>query len=154
MKTAREIMVVEPKFCFKSDTINDVMQLMAATAVTVFPVVDANKKLCGLITSGDICKYIGSGPNDNLASNDVDEIINNKQVYVCGATDSIHSILKIMRTYKVKLLPVIDTNKNLLGIISLNHILLIAMGSEAAAKEISSVGDENVVKTLHSIASA
>jgi CBS domain-containing protein len=58
-----------------------------------------------------------------------------------------------MRTYKVGRLPVIDTNKNLQGLVTLTDILrTTAATNNAEATEIEFKGEENVIKTLRSIA--
>ena len=153
MKSVKEVMVTTPKFCNKNQTLQAVVEQMSKTNVGYFPVVDENKKLVGFITGRDICTTAGTQSNTTLADLTVEDVITNKQVYVCSATDNIATALKIMRTYKVGRLPVIDTNKNLQGLVTLTDILrTTAANNNAEATEIEFKGEENIIKTLRSIA--
>jgi len=148
MKTVQEIMYSTPKYCTKNDSLLNVVKELSKANVGSLPVVDSDKKVVGIITSRDVCKTLGK-TNKPLAELHVNEAIT-AGVYVCKPEDSTQTALKIMRTKKVRRLPVIDKDGHLKGLLSLNRIVREPVGKEKA--EIEYAGEENIVRTLRAIA--
>jgi CBS domain-containing protein len=105
------------------------------------PVVNAEKKVCGVITDRDICVALGTR-NQTAGQVVVEEVVQRK-VYTCNPDDDIHMALQTMREGHVRRLPVVDYNGNLAGVVSMDDLLLRAE-PERAGKEPELSADEVV----------
>jgi len=91
------------------------------------PVVDAEQKLCGVITDRDICIALGTR-NQTAGEVRVEEIAQRK-VYACAPDDDVHVALQSMKEGHVRRLPVVDRGGKLAGVVSMDDILLHAESS-------------------------
>jgi CBS domain-containing protein len=66
------------------------------------------------------------------------------KVVTCGPDDEVEAALSMMKEARVRRLPIVDANRKLIGIISLNDIAL-------AAGDNTPVRDRDVVDALKSI---
>ena len=88
------------------------------------PVVDAEKKVCGVITDRDICMALGT--RNRLAGDvRVEEVVQRK-VHACDPEDDVHIALQTMREGHVRRLPVMEKSGRLAGVVSMDDILLHA----------------------------
>ena len=143
-------MVGSPKACKKSETLKDVAKHMAEFNIGSMPVLDEEKHVIGMITDRDVCLSLLKANGKPVSEIKVEDIMTN-QVFSVLPEDDIETALRIMRMEQIGRLPVIDKDKNLTGILSLNRIVHETHGSKEEA-EIEYQGKENVIKTLHSIA--
>ena len=88
------------------------------------PVVDGEKKVCGVVTDRDICVALGTR-NQTAGEVLVEEVVQRK-VYACNLEDDIHVALQTMREGHVRRLPVVDSSGNLAGVVSMDDLLLRA----------------------------
>jgi CBS domain-containing protein len=88
------------------------------------PVVDAEKKVCGVVTDRDICVALGTR-NQPAGEVRVEEVVQRK-IFACNAEDDVHIALQTMREGHVRRLPVVDAGRNLAGVVSMDDILLHA----------------------------
>jgi CBS domain-containing protein len=88
------------------------------------PVVDADGKVCGVITDRDIC--IGLGTRNQTAGDVLVEELVQRKVHACNLDDDVHVALQTMREGHVRRLPVVDLSGNLAGVVSMDDILLHA----------------------------
>ncbi|HEU4718076.1 MAG TPA: CBS domain-containing protein [Bacteroidia bacterium] len=149
MKTVKEIMVKSPMYCEKDATLQAVAEQMSKENIGSLPVLDENKKLIGMITDRDICLAAGA-TKKNLASLKVQEVLKQQPVHTITGEDDLRSALRLMRVKQVGRLPVVDKDRRLQGVVSLNHIVRRTHGTADAA-EIEHGGDENVLNTLHAL---
>ena len=105
------------------------------------PVVDAEKKVCGVVTDRDICVALGTR-NQTAGQVLVEEVVQRK-VYACNPEDDIHVALQTMREGHVRRLPVVDRNGDLAGVVSMDDLLLRAE-PDRAGKEPELSADEVV----------
>ncbi len=145
-------MVAYPQYCEKHETLQTVAEQMSKSNIGSMPVVDENKKPIGIITDRDICLTAAARSKKPLSELKVQEVTNKQKVHTCSTEDNLQTALKIMRTKKVGRLPVVDHEQKLAGIVSLNHIVRKTHGNEDET-EVGYKGEENVMKTLHSLAS-
>ena len=151
MKKVKEIMVAYPQYCGKHETLQTAAEKMSKSNISSLPVVDETKKPIGIITDRDICLTAAQGKKP-LSELKVQNITSGQKVHTCSTEDNLQTALRIMRTNKVGRLPVVDNQQKLTGIVSLNRIVRKTHGSSEAA-EVTYKGEENVMKTLHSLAS-
>ncbi len=118
----KEIMMVEDilvhdndVFSMKDDqTIEDWHHLVETTKHSRFPVVDYQGRLVGVITSKDIL-----GKERNIL---VEKVMTKNPIYV-NAKTSVASAAHMMVWEGIELLPVVDSNRKLIGVISRQDVL-------------------------------
>lgn len=118
----QEIMTQEVRSCRADMNLAEATELMWTNDCGVLPVVDEARKVIGVITDRDIC--IALGTTDRRPSEvKVGEAMS-KDVYTCGPNDDIRASLETVRRDKVRRLPVVDNYGTLLGILSMNDVVL------------------------------
>ncbi|TCS83591.1 DRTGG domain-containing protein [Tepidibacillus fermentans] len=118
----KEIMMVddiilgqkEVMFLTDSQTVSDYHSLVEKTKHSRFPVVDQQMKLVGIVTSKDILDK-----DKNLS---IDKVMTKNPISVTAKT-SIASAAHMMVWEGIELLPVIDTYRKLIGVISRQDVL-------------------------------
>jgi CBS domain-containing protein len=86
------------------------------------PVVDAERKVVGMITDRDICMAV-STRNKLASAIKVGEVISG-QVYACSPDDAVRDALETMQSAQLRRLPVVDDEGVLHGILSINDVVL------------------------------
>lgn len=120
----QEIMTSNPQVCGPETSLATAAMLMYENDCGVLPVVSEDKSVLGLVTDRDIC--IGAGTiRQDIAFVPVKAVITGK-VFSCHPEDDIKAALKTMQEGCVRRLPVIDENGALLGVLSLNDVVLSA----------------------------
>lgn len=149
MKTVKEIMFRSPNYCEKNESLHRALEKMSSSRIGSLPIVDSNKKVVGIITNQDICRVLA---NTHRTSDEIKiHEAMTPEAFTCRPDDYTNDALKIMRLKKVRRLPVVDALGKLQGLLSLNSIIHCFERSGESA-EIEHEGEENVVKTLRSIA--
>ncbi|MGZ3862226.1 MAG: CBS domain-containing protein [Bacteroidia bacterium] len=149
MKTVKEIMFRMPGYCEKNESLHAALEKMSRLNIGSLPVVDKNKKVVGIITNRDVCLKLGK---TDKSSHDikVHEVMT-ENAFTCRPDDETNDALKIMRLKKVHRLPVVDALGKLQGLLTLNTIIHW-FERNGESEKIEYQGEENVVKTLRSIA--
>jgi CBS domain-containing protein len=90
------------------------------------PVVEDGKPIA-VITDRDICMAaaLNSQGTHELKVGDV----TSNEVFTCKSSDGVDKALAKMRRHKVRRLPVVDSRKKLVGMLSMNDIVLAASTS-------------------------
>ena len=120
----KEVMMGTPYHIPLNANLGVATELMWKGNCGFLPVVDAGKKVCGVITDRDICVALGTR-NQTAGQVRVEEVVQRK-VYACDPEDDIHIALQTMREGHVRRLPVVDFNGNLSGVVSMDDLLLRA----------------------------
>lgn len=89
-------------------------------------VIDKNKKMIGIITSGDLRRMLEQ--KGDIYTAIAKDIMNNNPVTISPNKLAIDALM-IMREngIKISLLPVVDEEKNIIGIVSINDILKLGL---------------------------
>ncbi|QAY68274.1 CBS domain-containing protein [Paenibacillus protaetiae] len=96
------------------DTIRDYSQLSRETGMTRFPVVDDRGKVVGMMTAKDAVSAADDTPVDRVMT---------KHPITIAPNISVTSAAHTMAAEGVDLLPVVDRNRKLLGVISRREVL-------------------------------
>lgn len=113
----------------------------------VLPVVDSSQKLLGMITDRDICVALGTR---NLRASEMRASdLMGGELHVCRPDQSLSDALTIMAKAKVRRLPVVDHEHRLLGVLSLNDIILSTAGGKQRRDGAPTA--EEVLGTMRSI---
>ncbi|HLG57493.1 MAG TPA: CBS domain-containing protein [Vicinamibacterales bacterium] len=137
----KDLMTKEPKTCTPETTLAAAAQLMWEGDCGILPVVD-DGDLVGVITDRDM--YIALATQNARASHLRVGAVARALVATCEPEDDVRVALDRMKQARVRRLPVVGFGRTVLGILSMNDIVL-------AASDDSGVSAEEVVDTLRAI---
>ena len=120
----KELAQTDVKTCAADANLAAAAKIMWEEDCGAVPVVDADRKVIGMITDRDICIAAAtrSARPEDLRVIDV----MSKATYTCNAKDDVRVALKTMRDRRVRRLPVLDNQQRLAGMLSLNDLALAA----------------------------
>jgi CBS domain-containing protein len=137
-----DVMTPEVQLCTPDDTLKGAAQAMAALGVGLLPVTD-NDRLVGMISDRDIAIRgigMGRGPEGRVGD------VMTAEVKYCYDDQDLDEVSANMGEIQVRRLPVLNRNKQLVGIIALGDIALVqgGNGTGAALCGISRPGGQHV----------
>jgi len=143
----KDVMMGTPYYCQLDTNLGSAAELMWIGNCGFLPVMGDDGKIVGVITDRDIC--IALGTRNRLAGDvKVREVMTNR-LFACSPDDDVHVAMKMMKEGGVRRLPVIVGNGTLVGVISMDDLLLRAeAGGIGSRPELST---EEVVKTCRAI---
>jgi CBS domain-containing protein len=130
----REIMTASPVTCTPETSLGVAAGRMADSNCGMLPVVDTRGKLAGIITDRDICLAM-SRTNRNALSISVREVMTRK-VSSVQLGDDVRRALALMRTARVRRVPVLDAAGRLEGVLSIDDIIGFGSHGDIRADEI------------------
>lgn len=137
----KDLMTTDVKTCTPDTTIAEAAHLMWDGDCGILPVVD-DGELVGIVTDRDM--YIALATQNARASRLKVGAVATKKLATCAPEDDVQAALATMKQARVRRLPVVGFGGTVLGILSMNDILLAAgAGTE--------IGSEEVVQTLQAI---
>jgi CBS domain-containing protein len=139
----KDIMTGEPRTCSPQTNLAAAAALLLDADCGFLPVVE-DGKLAGVVTDRDM--YIALATRDRRASELTVGEVAQAPVYTCGPDDDVQTALDTMKRHNVRRLPVEGFNGTVMGIVSMNDLVLAA-GSK------KTVRDAEVVNTLQAICS-
>ncbi|MDQ3214657.1 MAG: CBS domain-containing protein [Pseudomonadota bacterium] len=120
MKTIAEVMTQDVEVLRPDETLRDAARAMADLDVGSLPVCDG-RRLIGMITDRDITiRAVAEGKGGDTP---VTEVMTDDVVW-CTDTDSIDEVLQQMSDAQIRRIPVVDDDRNLVGIVALGDIAL------------------------------
>ena len=142
----QDCMRPSPKSCGPETSLAEVSHLLCDRACGALPVVDVSGKVIGIITDRDICLALGKQnrrPSELRAKEAM-----SCPATVCRANDEIHGALNLMKSRKVRRLPVVSEAGTLEGILCLSDLILEARHDDGSRPELTY---EDVMSVLHTI---
>lgn len=115
----RDVMTANPECVSEKDSIRDVARIMKDKDTGVVPVVDG-KKIIGMITDRDIVVR-GIAEGKNLEDVRVTELMT-KSVRSVREDATVTEALELMSGAEIRRIAVVNTNDELVGIVSLGDI--------------------------------
>jgi len=134
---AKDLMTANPQCCNADTTLNEVAKLMLECDCGEIPVVDANKKLIGVVTDRDIvCRIVAKG-QDPCGMTAQDAMT--QPVISVKEDCTLDDVVKTMEEHQVRRVPVVDASGCCCGIISQADVAMVASESETGemVKEVS-----------------
>ena len=122
-------------------------KIMSENDCGVLPVVDARNQVIGVLTDRDVCLALAS--KNRLASEVSVHETMSPRVFACGPDDEVQTALETMQYRLVRRLPVLDDERRLVGILSIDDIVIHA--GPTAAKPPSEVTYGEAFDTLKAI---
>ncbi len=135
MPNVSEIMSTEVRSIEPQESLRRAAQLMQDLNVGALPVCDG-ERLLGMVTDRDITvRGVAAGLSPDSAC--VSDVMS-ADVQFCTVDQDTEEVMRMMGEKQVRRLPVIDTDKNLVGIVSLGDMALRQPGHiDRTVREIS-----------------
>jgi CBS domain-containing protein len=135
-------------FCSPETDLGAAAMMMWENDCGILPVVESTtRKTVGVITDRDICMALslaGCIPGERRVSQAM-----SRELYAVKPDDEVTTALHEMKEHQVRRLPVVDPSGGLVGLLSMNDIVLAA--HDAAGLRRDSFSAQDVVKTLVAI---
>ena len=145
--TVKDIMTKSPKYCDPGTNLSTATELLLSCGCGALPVVDASRKVVGIITDRDICLAVGT--KNQRPSELVADQAMSRQVATCRTDNDIHSALSVMRTRKVRRIPVVSHEGKLEGILCLSDLIHYARHDDGSRPELSFEDVMGVLKAIY-----
>ena len=118
-QNVRDFMTPNPVAVSEKDSIREVAKIMAKIDTGVVPVVDG-KKVIGMITDRDIVVRLVAEGKDPSSSSVKDAM--SKNVRAVNEEATVSEALLMMSNAQIRRVPVVNTNNELVGIVSIGDI--------------------------------
>lgn len=141
----REVMTREAIHCGPESTLEEAAFLMRKHNCGFLPVVGDGENVIGVITDRDICIALGTR-NRKPSDLRVWDVMPHK-LFTCMEGDDVHCALKTMRGAKIRRLPVVDRDGSLVGVLSIDDIVLHAR-EHFLRRDINYADVENTYKAI------
>jgi CBS domain-containing protein len=138
-----DLMTPDPITCLPSTNLAQAAALMLGGDCGILPVVE-NGKIRGVVTDRDL--FIALGTRDQRPSAITVGEVMHGPLYTCSPDDDVEAVLEVMKEHAIRRVPVEGFGGTVLGIVSMNDIVLAAGARRA-------VRGAEVVETLQSICS-
>lgn len=128
MSTAREIMHIGAQCVGENETLASAARMMRDQHVGSLPICGSDNRLKGIITDRDIvvkCLAAGGDPSTMTAR----EMAQGTLIWVEESADA-HDVLRVMQDNKIRRLPVMDADHQLIGMISEADLAAHLTGNE------------------------
>jgi CBS domain-containing protein len=130
---AKEIMTVQTQSCGRHESLDQVARKMWEHDCGAIPIMDEQQRPVGILTDRDIAMatMLNHRPQWELTAG---EIIADRQLHTCQEGDSVNDCLALMEEHSIRRVPVVDTEGNLAGIISIGDAIAFTGNSAAHRK--------------------
>jgi CBS domain-containing protein len=142
----REVMTKQATFCYPDTSLSQAAELMWKRKCGFLPVSGEGGNIIGVITDRDISIALGTRnrrPSEVLAKD-----VMSGRLFTCTADDSVACALTTMRIEGLRRLPVIDREGALVGVLSIDDLVLKAR-ENAFSKDVSYTDVEETYKAIH-----
>lgn len=117
---ARDLMTQPAQSCVQTSSIEKACRRMEISGCGCLPVLDEHGRLAGIVTDRDLA--LAAGHLDPVVFTVGD--VMTRRPFVCGPDDPLETVMSLMAQHKVRRLPVVDGDGELVGLISLADITL------------------------------
>jgi CBS domain-containing protein len=128
----KDIMTKNPATCTPDTTVAEAAHLMWDADCGILPVVD-DGEIEGVVTDRDM--YVALATRNVRAANLKVGAVATKTMVTCTPEDDVHHALDLMKQARVRRLPVVGFGGTVLGIVSMNDIVLAAGADQAVTSD-------------------
>ena len=122
-----DLMQREPRVTHPAATLEEAGRTMAEAGCGFLPVLDDAGQVVGVLTDRDVCLALCT--RDLLPSETVVSEVMSGVVWTCGASEDLAAVLRRMSERRVRRLPVLRSDGELAGVLSLDDVLALAEGT-------------------------
>ena len=105
----------------ENDTIYDAIKLLSKNKIGALPVINNQKKLCGIVSERDVINAIYENKKIKFSLSHINSIMTSK-VITCNKDTESNVLMKIMTTNKIRHIPILEKNL-LIGIVSIGDVV-------------------------------
>ena len=116
----RDLMSRDVQTCRSHETLNAAAQKMWEADIGSIPVLDDKQRVVGMLTDRDICMAAYT-QGRSLPEIVIAETMS-RSVVTCAPTDSVADAEQLMRDHAIRRLPVVDQQRHVVGIVSMNDL--------------------------------
>jgi CBS domain-containing protein len=118
MPLAKDIMTPGPTVCAHNQTIYEAVAVMEEENCGSVPIVDAQDRLCGIVTDRDIALALGTA-EEAIDPRDIrlEEVMTEDPV-AAMPEDELQTIVRMMEDNQVRRIPIVDQSRHVVGIIA------------------------------------
>jgi CBS domain-containing protein len=133
----KDVMTVDPRTATPETNLAEAAASFLDADCGMLPVVE-HGRLTGVVTDRDIC--IALGTRNARASELAVGAVARSPVWTCAPDEDVHVALTTMKQHRVRRLPVVGFGDTVVGVVSMNDILLAAGPRKAVeSKEVIDV---------------
>jgi len=143
----KDVMVKTPAYCSPQTNLGAGAEIMWNRNCGFLPVVDAQRRVVGVVTDRDIAIALGT-QNRLPGEITVDEVATHK-VHSCRPEYDIHMALDTMAEGKVRRLVVVDEQNQFEGVLSMDDVVRFAETTPGGKGDLSSDDVLRTLKTLY-----
>ena len=125
VKRAENGMIYDPITITKEATVGDALKMMHGFKIGGIPVVDANKKLIGIVTNRDL-RF-----QENMKK-PITSVMTTENLITTTNKTNLKEATEILKKHKIEKLPVVDENYTLIGLLTFKDITKIKDNPEAS----------------------
>ena len=115
VKRAESGMIIDPVTLPLASTVRDAKANMAEFSIGGIPIVDANRKLIGIVTNRDL-RF------EKDLDRPISEVMTSENLVTVAAGTSLEAAEVVLQRHKIEKLPVIDAENTLVGLITFRDI--------------------------------
>jgi IMP dehydrogenase len=116
VKRSESGMIVDPITLFPDATLKDAVKLMSEQKIGGIPVVDADKKLVGIITNRDLRFQLPD-------TRKVTDLMTKENLIMAPVGTSLEEAEFILKSHKIEKLPIVDKDGKLVGLVTYRDII-------------------------------
>jgi CBS domain-containing protein len=141
-----DVMTKDPACCVPTDSAARVAKIMKIEDVGSIPVCESRKsrKLVGIVTDRDLALYVVAQERDP-SSTLVQEVMTREPI-ACNPDDDVEKVLDAMQSHRIRRIPVIDRNGQLIGIIAQADIATRAGIPEKTAETVEEISQPSAAR--------
>jgi CBS domain-containing protein len=140
----RDIMTKPPQTCRLETPLGLASRRMKETDCGTLAVLDHHGRLAGILTDRDLAVAMGK-TNRNPSHITAEEAMTG-QVHTCAPDENVRAALERMTDFRVRRLPVVESNGDLQGMLSVDDIIMWGV-------EQGGVSSKDLVRALRAICS-
>jgi CBS domain-containing protein len=145
MVKCREVMTENPVCCLTDDSVERIAQWMQTEDIGAIPVVDnyQSRRLIGIVTDRDLALRV-MGLRRDAKDTMVGDVMTSRPV-ACTPSDDLETVMDVMSHHQIRRIPVVDTDGQLVGIISQADLATRLRDPHKAADVLQEVSQPNPV---------
>ncbi|MEX2153608.1 MAG: CBS domain-containing protein [Gemmatimonadaceae bacterium] len=135
----QDVMTREPRTVTPETSVREAARLMKEESVGIIPVVDASRRLIGVITDRDIAlRIVAEGKDVNTSVHDV---MSSDQLKTCRPDEDLDSAMETMASEQVRRIPIVDERGSLVGILAQADVVRKARDDDRAEETIERISE-------------
>ncbi|MGO8994894.1 MAG: CBS domain-containing protein [Polyangiaceae bacterium] len=144
-----DLMTTPVQSCTVDDSLQRAAQLMWEGDCGAIPVVDGDGRVIGMVTDRDACMAAYTR-GQALWEIPVSAVMT-REVHAVRESDGVEDVTGIMKSARVRRVPVLDGGQRLVGILSMNDLARHAQRAVGRSQKANGLSADSIAQTLAAI---